>query len=635
MRLAALSMLAGIGLGAVAPAPAQRADANAVTNASDAFGFTLGTDTIGLYDSSNVRGFNPIVAGNLRMEGLYFDKQAYFTSALIDGYDIRVGASALDEPFAAPSGIVNDRMKPRGGPDSSTLTVNYGPLASWFTALDIARKSSTGDLAFAGGVARNRDQYPEASESPYWGAGGVLEWKPRKDVTLDILANRQHYWSTDSDPSLYVTNRALPPTLPRVRRLGQSWARDLGNYDNVGAMFALGEANRTRLRGLLFYSSWLSEHGYDQIFTDVAPDGTGHAFVYAYPARRFSSASGELRLEHDWGTHFVQQQTTVSVRGRSVRRHYGGEQTIDLGIESLQTPQPRPAPPLSYTAQSHDALDQAILGLQHRFSSRRMKLAVGLQRAEEKRSFQPGGNPGIRESDSQWLYSASGAYRLHSKLTVYAAYTRGLEDNGVAPASSSNRNQLLPVSISTQREVGFRFSPSERTSITAAVFQLEKPFAGQALDGSFGLVGRVRNRGIEASVSARPIAGLTVLTGAVFVDPRLTQSGLPGAGRPSGVYRGQALLYLDYALSALPLSFDLRTTYTGRTTVHPFDGLSAPSRTAVDAGLHWKGHLLGRPTALRAPVTNLTDTFAWTVDRSGGLQYIAPRTFVVATSVDF
>lgn len=264
-----------------------------------------------------------------------------------------------------------------------------------------------------------------------------------------------------------------------------------------------------------------------------------------------------------------------------------------------------------------------------------MKLSIGLQRATGKRSFQPGGNPRTRESDSQWLYSASGAYRLFSKLSVYAAYTRGLEDNGVAPASSTNRNQLLPVSISTQREVGFQLSPSEGTSITAALFQLEKPFAGQALDGSFGLIGRVRNRGVEASLSMRPITGLTVLTGAVFVDPRLTQSGMPGAGRPVAVYRGQALLYLDYALSTLPLSFDLRTTYTGRTTVHPFDGLSAPSRTAIDAGLHLNGHLLGRPTALRAQITNLTDTFGWTVDRSGGLQYIAPRSYVIATSVDF
>jgi iron complex outermembrane receptor protein len=628
-------MLAAMGVSFVTPATAQRADANAVTNASDAFGFTLGTDTIGLYDSSNVRGFNPLVAGNLRMEGLYFDKQAYFTSALIDGYDIRVGASALDEPFAAPSGIVNDRMKPRGGPDSTSITLDYGPLGSWFTALDLSRKSSTGDLAFAGGVARNQDRYPESSESPYWGAGGVLEWKPRKDVTLGVLANREHYWSTDSDPSLYVTDRALPPRLLRVHRLGQTWARDRGNYDNVGVTFALGEAKRTRLRGLLFYSSWLSEHGYDQIFTDVTGNGTGQAFIYAYPARRFSSASGELRLDHEWESHVLQQQTTASVRGRSVRRHYGGEQTVDLGIVRLQGPPLGTPPPLNYTAQSHDALDQAIVGLQHGFVSRRIKFAIGLQRAFQKRAFEPGGNPRTQESDSQWLYSANAAYRLHSKLTVYAAYTRGLEDNGVAPASATNRNQLLPVSISTQREVGFQFSPTARTTITGAAFQLEKPFTGEALDGTFGLVGRVRNRGVEASLSMRPIAGLTVLTGAVFVDPKLTQAGVSGLGRPAGVYRGQALLYLDYALSGLPLSFDLRTTYIGRTTVHPFDGLSAPSRTTLDAGLHWNGHLLGRPTAVRAQVTNLTDTFGWTVDRSGGLQYIARRTFVMATSVDF
>lgn len=52
---------------------AQRARENAVAEASDAFGTLVGREQVGLYSSGNARGFSPSQAGNLRIEGLYFD----------------------------------------------------------------------------------------------------------------------------------------------------------------------------------------------------------------------------------------------------------------------------------------------------------------------------------------------------------------------------------------------------------------------------------------------------------------------------------------------------------------------------------------------------------------------------------
>src|SRR5258708_22529985 len=59
------------------PAGAQRTDDNAVTAASDAFGNTVGFQTIGLYSPTNARGFNPAQAENLRIEGLYVTVATY------------------------------------------------------------------------------------------------------------------------------------------------------------------------------------------------------------------------------------------------------------------------------------------------------------------------------------------------------------------------------------------------------------------------------------------------------------------------------------------------------------------------------------------------------------------------------
>ncbi|MBP8144592.1 MAG: hypothetical protein KAY56_04590, partial [Inhella sp.] len=52
---------------------AQANDA-AVKAAADAFGTSVGRESIGLYSSSSVRGFSPTAAGNVRIDGLYFDQ---------------------------------------------------------------------------------------------------------------------------------------------------------------------------------------------------------------------------------------------------------------------------------------------------------------------------------------------------------------------------------------------------------------------------------------------------------------------------------------------------------------------------------------------------------------------------------
>ena len=49
------------------PPAAGRSDDNAVRQAEDAFGTSVGRESIGLYNAGSVRGFSPIAAGNARM----------------------------------------------------------------------------------------------------------------------------------------------------------------------------------------------------------------------------------------------------------------------------------------------------------------------------------------------------------------------------------------------------------------------------------------------------------------------------------------------------------------------------------------------------------------------------------------
>jgi iron complex outermembrane receptor protein len=82
-----------------------RAAENAVRSAGDAFGTSIGRETIGLYNADNVRGFSPTQAGNVRIDGLYFDQVWGLNPRLRRATTIRVGLLALGSPFPAPTGM--------------------------------------------------------------------------------------------------------------------------------------------------------------------------------------------------------------------------------------------------------------------------------------------------------------------------------------------------------------------------------------------------------------------------------------------------------------------------------------------------------------------------------------------------
>src|SRR6478609_8968350 len=101
-----------------------RSNENAVTQAEDAFGFSVGRESLGIYNAGNARGFSPTAAGNLRIDGLYFDQIASLQGTLLDSTSIKVGISAQGYPFAAPSGIADYSLRTPGDKAGASVVAN-------------------------------------------------------------------------------------------------------------------------------------------------------------------------------------------------------------------------------------------------------------------------------------------------------------------------------------------------------------------------------------------------------------------------------------------------------------------------------------------------------------------------------
>ena len=110
------------------PAFGQRADENAVTAAQDAFGTSIGFQNVGLYSANDARGFSPQQAGNLRIEGLYFDQQTWVTGdCMVRETTMRVGIAAQSYSFPAPTGIADLSLRTPGDKALISAILTRGP----------------------------------------------------------------------------------------------------------------------------------------------------------------------------------------------------------------------------------------------------------------------------------------------------------------------------------------------------------------------------------------------------------------------------------------------------------------------------------------------------------------------------
>ena len=167
-RLRSCCAMALVLAGGSGPALAQsRSDENAVTQAEDAFGFSVGRESLGIYNAGNARGFSPSAAGNLRIDGLYFDPAYGLQGTLVDSTSIKVGLSAQGYPFAAPSGIVDQTLRRPGDKAGASMVANFDSFGTAGVEVD-------GSLPLGRRSASATDSTAPMSNSPTAPAIGTI-----------------------------------------------------------------------------------------------------------------------------------------------------------------------------------------------------------------------------------------------------------------------------------------------------------------------------------------------------------------------------------------------------------------------------------------------------------------------------
>lgn len=237
-------------------------------------------------------------------------------------------------------------------------------------------------------------------------------------------------------------------------------------------------------------------------------------------------------------------------------------------------------------------------------------------------------------------------------LSLYANRSEALVQGATAPPLSGgfnivNAGEILPPYISTQYEVGGKLT-MRRVTATLSLFTTERatailvPVAAPPANAArFEASGRQRNRGIELSIQAEPVAGLRIITGASVIDARFRRQtnglneGRKVAGVPDYLVNGN----VEWDLPFIPaLTLTGRVVHTGEQPANNANTLTLPGWTRFDIGARYVALVNDRPVTLRAGVDNVADKRYWAsaFDSSRpDLLQGAPRTYKLSASVDF
>jgi iron complex outermembrane receptor protein len=629
---------------AVLPATAQvsRTEDNAVTNADDAFGQSVGNERGGLYGADDVRGFSPVEAGNGRIEGLYFAQASGPGGRAIAGNMIRVGLSAQGYAFPAPTGIVDYTLYRNFGELGGSARLEYGPYGSPIALIDGSVPLGA-DAGLTFSINLREQERAEGGSAHNTGFGGTVAVRPWEGAQIIAFASEFRFWNDPAAPVSFPDGDFLPPEYRRRELLSQPWTLK----DNTSRLFgavALLPVGDWRVDAGVFQSGRRVPVNFSDLFTRLRADGTTPArIIVADGNSRDDVTSGEVRLTRSFLAGEVAHKVMVSARGRSGERLFGGQQRINLGESTLLVRDVRERPAVTPGAKNIDRVRQGSLGLAWSATTPgRWSLDASVTKStyRQKVDFAAPSRDDVLVNDSPLTGSLTGSLFVTPALVLYGGHVRGFEDAVVAPDVAVNQGDAPPALRTRQTDVGLRYALPGNIRALAGLFQITKPYYNLDPGQVFRDLGSNTNRGVELSLAGQIAPGVNVVAGAVLIDSQisglLVDSGQIGS-RPVGSSRRRVIFDADWRLAGgtSPLSVDVSVNSTGAQVGNAAGTLLAPGANVIDVGLRYRFTLGFASALLRAQVNNVTNAYSWNVSSSGSFQYRPRRHASVALIMDF
>jgi len=626
---------------------AQHASDNPINSADDAFGLTLGLESVGIYNPGSVRGFSPISAGNVRIDGMYFDLQGAPSNRVVEGSTIHVGVSEIGYPFPAPTGIADYNLRNVGG-DTPTATIiaNAGPYDAWGLSIDGSVPLVGKELVLPIGVSTQVSTQSSEDGGFYPGltsrvtsVGATPQWTPNSQVTVRALIDWQGTTDAKTLPEFFTAGDFLPPRISKGY-VAQNWAKGQNVTMNLGGLVTAQLADAWLLRAGVFRSANDGPVSFADLYTGVQPNGQSEHVVVGFPDQNTSSTSGEVRLTGTFITGDWRQQLIFMTRGRDTTSRYGGEDAVDVGPAPIGAIVQVPEPDFNYSARAIDHAELWSMGAAYRVDWKSLGvLEMGIQKEDYRETDHSPGTPESQIEAHPFRSYANSAIAITPQLTLYAGYTQGLENSGVAPNSAQNSGAVLPASLTWQVDSGARYAITPKLKFIAGVFELQKPYFNLNTNNADRELGVQQARGIELSVAGEVTENFHINVGVLDGRVGITGPNLAAEGVGSVAVGQPRVMYVATANYSFPwwkaASLDVSAVHVGAAPESVDNRVYTSVFTNMNIGGRYKLTAFGANSTLRLQVQNVLATNLWQqLNTPGVFQWPGPRRIFAYITTD-
>ncbi|MDL4915981.1 MAG: TonB-dependent siderophore receptor [Enterobacterales bacterium endosymbiont of Blomia tropicalis] len=575
------------------------------------------------------RGMQGSVVQNSMIDGLNVVSTTDYAAEQFDHIEVLNGlAGSLYGP-ANPAGLFNFVAKRATDSPQNSVTVGAGTGISRLLSGDFSGPLDDNDrLRYRLNLLDDEgDGYVSGSKKRRQLFSVALDANLTDQTVLETNFSYYHYYVKGLPGKFALGNGLSFPAAPdpKTAHLGQYYA---GNDDHT--LTASVHLKHD------FDGNWLGEIGVlrqiaDRESTSVTNTFTDNAGHYttttsSATASRFTINSYMANLNGEVDTGWLHHQISMGIRGfvwKNMNPLNGGTQT--LGSASLANPASFSEPDYpDFTQRYHSATATQhafLLSDNLAFNRQWSLLLAGSESLLSAANYAKSGTRTSESSNRGFSGSVSLMYKPVDPLTLYLSYADSLQQGDTAPTGARNAGNILAPYRSKQIEAGSKLAVGNML-LTAAIFQIKRPFAYTGDDGYYAQEGEQRNRGIELMADGDVTQSVHLYGGMTWLDPRLFSTASESTQNKQivGLPRYTASLFVAWDLPILT-GTDIRggIHYVGRRATDNTNEGWVGSYTTLDAGAAYHTQLFNTATTFRFDMTNLTNRHYWTNIVPGGL----------------